>query len=47
VGLHDGPPEQIVRRCRARIDHAVPPVEPIEQENLLAVTQFLFAAALK
>jgi len=36
-----GPPDQIVSRCRARIDHAVPPLGPVEKENLLAVTQFL------
>jgi hypothetical protein len=35
------PPEQIVRRCRARIEHADPPLAPVDQENLLAVTQFL------
>jgi len=33
-----GPPEQIVRRCRDRIDRDAPPGE---HENLLAVTQFL------
>ena len=33
-----GPPERIVRRCRARIDRDAP---SIEHENLLAVTQFL------
>ncbi len=32
-------PEQIIRRCRARIDAAVPPSP--ERENLLAVTQTL------
>jgi len=37
----EGPPERIVSRCRARIDHAVPPLAPVDQENLLAVTQFL------
>ena len=34
----DGPPEQVVRRCRGRIDRDAP---PNEHENLLAVTQFL------
>ncbi|MFI5458520.1 MAG: hypothetical protein ACHRXM_24065 [Isosphaerales bacterium] len=34
----DGPPEPIVRQCRARIDQDAP---PNEHENLLAVTQFL------
>src|SRR5271157_1775291 len=34
----DGPPEPIVRQCRARIDQDAP---PHEHENLLAVTQFL------
>src|SRR5208337_3732571 len=34
----DGPPEPIVRQCRARIDQDAP---PDEHENLLAVTQFL------
>jgi len=34
----DGPPEPIVRQCRARIDRDAP---PDEHENLLAVTQFL------
>jgi hypothetical protein len=37
----EGPPERIVSRCRARIDHAVPPLAPVDQENLLAITQFL------
>jgi predicted transposase YdaD len=32
-------PERLIRRCRARIDAAVPPSP--ERENLLAVTQFL------
>jgi hypothetical protein len=36
-----GSPEEIVRRCRARIEHAGPPITPVDQENLLAVTQFL------
>ncbi len=34
----DGPPEPIVRQCRARIDRDAP---PNEHENLLAVTQVL------
>ena len=34
----DGPPEAIVRQCRARIDRDAPPNEHV---NLLAVTQFL------
>jgi hypothetical protein len=34
----DGSPEPIVRECRARIEQFAPPGE---QENLLAVTQFL------
>jgi len=34
----DGPPEPIVRQCRARIDRDAP---PNEYEILLAVTQFL------
>jgi hypothetical protein len=34
----DGPPEQIIRHCRARIDRDAPPQE---HENLLAVTQVL------
>jgi len=34
----EGPPEPIVRQCRARIDRDAP---PNEHENLLAVTQFL------
>jgi len=34
----DGPPEPIVRECRARIDRDAP---PNEHENLLAVTQLL------
>jgi len=34
----DGPPEPIVRQCRARIDRDAP---LNEHENLLAVTQFL------
>jgi len=34
----DGPPEPIVRKCRARIDQDAP---PNEHETLLAVTQFL------
>jgi len=34
----DGPPEPIVRLCRARIDRDAP---ANEHENLLAVTQFL------
>jgi hypothetical protein len=37
----EAPPEQIVRRCRARIEQADPPLTPVDQENLLAVTQFL------
>ncbi len=37
----ESPPDQIVSRCRARIDHAAPSLGPVEQENLLAVTQFL------
>ena len=36
-----GSPEQIVRRCRARIDQAAPLMEHGEYENLLVVTQFL------
>ena len=34
----DGPPEPILRKCRARIDQVD---SPNDQENLLAVTQFL------
>ncbi|MFI5459027.1 MAG: hypothetical protein ACHRXM_26660 [Isosphaerales bacterium] len=34
----EGPPEQVVRRCRDRIDRDA---RPGEHENLLAVTQFL------
>ena len=34
----DGPPEPIIRECRARIDQGG---LPVEHENLLAVTQFL------
>jgi len=34
----DGPPEPIIRECRARIDRVG---SRAEQENLLAVTQFL------
>jgi hypothetical protein len=34
----DGPPEPILRQCRARIDRDAP---PNEHENLLAVTQLL------
>jgi hypothetical protein len=37
----DGSPETIVRRCQARIARAGPPITPVDQENLLAVTQFL------
>ena len=37
----DGSPETIVRRCQARIAQAGPPTTPVNQENLLAVTQFL------
>jgi hypothetical protein len=33
-----GPPERIVERCKARIDHEVPSPE---REDLLAVAQFL------
>ncbi len=36
-----GSPEQIVRRCRARMDEAVPLLRHPEYENLLVVTQFL------
>ncbi len=36
-----GSPEEIVRRCYARIAQAGPPITPVDQENLLAVTQFL------
>ena len=35
----DGSPKRIVRRCRA--GSTTPPITPVEQENLLAVTQFL------
>ncbi len=34
----DGPPEPIIRECRARIDKAG---SPVDKENLLAVTQYL------
>ncbi len=34
-------PEQIVRRCRARMDRAAPQIGHPEYENLLVVTQFL------
>jgi len=37
----EGSPEQIVRRCRARIDQAAPQIGHPEYENLLVVTQFL------
>jgi hypothetical protein len=37
----EGSPEQLVSRCRARIDEALPSIGPVEHENLLAVTQFL------
>jgi hypothetical protein len=37
----DGPPEQVVSGCRARIDPADAGIGPIDHENLLAVTQFL------
>jgi predicted transposase YdaD len=38
LAKHSGPPEPIVRRCRARIDHET---SSPERENLLTVTQFL------
>ncbi len=34
----EGPPEPIIRECRARIDKAG---SPVDKENLLAVTQYL------
>ena len=37
----DGPPDQIVRRCRSRIEHAAASIGTVDHENLLAVTQFL------
>ena len=37
----EGSPEQIVRRCRARMDQAAPLLGHPEYENLLVVTQFL------
>jgi hypothetical protein len=36
-----GPPERIVSRCRAHIDHHAPRVRHVEHVNLLAVTQIL------
>ena len=36
-----GSPEQMVRRCRARMDQAAPLIGHPEYENLLVVTQFL------
>jgi hypothetical protein len=36
-----GPPEQIVSRCRAHIDHHAPHLEHAEHANLWAVTQIL------
>jgi hypothetical protein len=37
----EGSPEQLVRRCRARMDQAAPQIGHPEYENLLVVTQFL------
>jgi hypothetical protein len=37
----DGSPEQIVRRCRARLDEAAPQLGHPDYENLLVATQFL------
>jgi hypothetical protein len=37
----DGPPERIVSRCRARIDHHARRLGDAEHKNLLAVTQLL------
>ena len=36
-----GSPEQLVRRCRSRLDKAAPLIGHPEYENLLVVTQFL------
>jgi len=36
-----GPPEPIVSRCRARIDHQAPQLGHAQHQNLLAVTQML------
>jgi hypothetical protein len=37
----EGSPEQIVSRCRARLDEAAPQIGHPEYENLLVATQFL------